>query len=412
LPTLSKGVKSQGRIKTQSEDFVVEEITKNGTVLEAGKAYSAAELGMENQEGNFSIFIMQKSGWNTLQALKELARKFRKGIKSVGFAGTKDRTSVSVQLCSIFGVLPEAFSNIHIKDMAINGVWRGSEKIKMGDLLGNRFEVKVRSVNGRTGIDNILGELDGLFPNYYGEQRFGIRGNNVDIGVSMLKGDFKGAVLNYLTNTASEKNEEAVQARERLSEELDFKKALQYFPQYLKYERQVIEHLSRFPDSYTNALRRLPRSLSLMFVHSVEAFMFNKELSERITEGSIIPREGDLVCRPNWYGFQDLSTVEKFSGSEEGKGMFIIGNILGYDTKQTNEFESCMLDELGITLDSFKVKGMKELNSKGSLRAIFAPYKNLSCSDAAPDGSIIFRFSLPPGSYATVLLEEFIQNIS
>jgi tRNA pseudouridine13 synthase len=408
MPTLSKGVKPEGRIKTQPEDFVVEEITNNGTVLEAGKNYSAAELGMDGQEGNFSIFVMQKSGWNTLQALKELARKLRRGIKSTGFAGTKDRMSVSVQLCSIFGAAPDDLSNMHLKDVRINGAWKGREKIRMGDLLGNRFTVIARGVQSSEGISDTARDLGGIFPNYYGEQRFGIRRNNVDIGVSMLKGDFKGAAINYLTNTDSEKNEEAVQARKRLSEELNFRSALQYFPQYLKYERQVIEHLSRFPDGYANALRRLPRSLTLMFIHSVEASVFNKELEERIAEGSTKPKEGDLVCRPNWYGFQDLSTTQKFDG--RGEGIFIAGNIIGYDTKAVNESENRMLEELGITLESFKVKGMSELNSKGSLRAIFAPYKAFSSSEVESDGSMAFKFSLPPGSYATVLLREFLQN--
>lgn len=409
--TLSKSGKPKGRIKTQPEDFVVEEITRNGTVLEVGKEYSSLALGMDDPEGGeFSIFVMQKSGWNTLQALKELARKLRRGIKSAGFAGTKDRMSVSVQLCSIFGATPEELSNVHLKDVKINGAWRGKEKIKLGDLLGNRFTITARNVQSPEGIGDIASELNGVFPNYFGEQRFGIRGNNVAIGVSMLKGDFKGAVLDFLTNTDGEKNEEAVQARSRLSEELNFKSALQYFPQYLKYERLVIEQLSRFPESYANALRRLPRSLSLMFVHSVEAYIFNKELEERVAEGSTSPKDGDMVCRPNWYGFQDISAVEKFAGHDCSKGVFIAGNILGYDTKYANESENRMLDELGITLESFKVRGMNELNSKGSLRVIFAPYRELSCSAIAPDGSITFGFSLPSGSYATVLLREFVQN--
>jgi tRNA pseudouridine13 synthase len=410
--TLSQRGKATGRIKTKPEDFVVEEITKNGSVLEMDKRYSPIELGFEpSADGNISLFIMQKKGWNTLQALKELARKLRRGIKSTGFAGTKDRMSISVQLCSIFGATPEELANVHLKDVSINGAWKASEKIKLGDLLGNRFTITARDVQAAGNFNSIAGELNGVFPNYFGVQRFGIRDNNVEIGVGMMEGDFEGAVKNFLTNTNNEMNEEAVQARKRLQEEMDFNSALQYFPQYLKYERQVIEHLTRFPGEYSNALRRLPRSLSLMFIHSVEAHIFNKELEYRISNGETRPKEGDMICYPNKYGFCDLSTIERYEEKSRDERTFIVGNVIGYDTKYISEFENKALDELGIKPESFKVKGMNELNSKGSPRLLFAPYLNLQHSTNSDDKSAVFRFSLQAGSYATVFLDEFISGV-
>jgi tRNA pseudouridine13 synthase len=409
--TLSKGRKMACRVKSQPEDFVVEEIASNGTVLERGLTYSAPMLCMEDaNEGKFSIFVMQKSNWNTLQALKAVARKLYKGIRSMGFAGTKDRMSVSTQLCSLYGAAPSDLMQIHIKDVSINGAWRGAEKIKLGELLGNRFTITAREIKDCGEIEEIGHELNGVFPNYFGEQRFGIRENNVEIGLSLLKGDFKGAAMTLLTDTSNERNEAAVQARKRLCEELDFKMALQYFPQYLKYERLIIEHLSRYPENYANAIRRLPRSLSLMFIHSVEAFIFNKELEDRIAKGDTEPSEGDTVCRPNAYGFCDLSTAERYSGQSGNGREFIVANTIGHDTKEISEFESSMLDGMGITPESFKVKGMSELNSKGARRVLFAPYKDLSHTIEAEGDSAAFRFSLPAGSYATVLLNEFVED--
>lgn len=409
--TLSQGGKATGQLKTKPEDFIVEEITKSGSILEINKKYSPAELGFEpSADGNISLFIMQKKGWNTLQALKELARKLRRGIKSTGFAGTKDRMSVSTQLCSIFGAAPEELANVHLKDVEINGAWKASEKMKLGDLLGNRFTVTARNVSDAGNFDAIAGELDGTFPNYFGLQRFGIRDNNVEIGVSMMKGDFEAAVKNFLTNTNNEMNEEAVKARKRLGDEMDFNTALQYFPQYLKYERQVIEHLARFPGEYSNALRRLPRSLALMFVHSVEAYIFNKELEYRISSGETAPKEGDMICYLNSYGFCDLSTTERYEEKNRSEKAFIAGNVIGYDTKNITEFEAKALEELDLKPESFKVKGMNELNSKGSPRLLFAPYKDLQYATNSDDKAAVFNFSLPAGSYATVFLEEFIRG--
>ena len=123
-----------------------------------------------------------------------------------------------------------------------------------------------------------------------------------------------------------------------------------------------------------------------------------------------MPKEGDMICYPNEYGFCDLSTIEKYGEKSRNERVFIVGNVIGYDTKQISEFESNALDELGIKPESFRVKGMNELNSKGSPRLLFGPYKDLQHS-ANEDGSEVFRFSLQAGSYATVFLDEFISSV-
>jgi tRNA pseudouridine13 synthase len=405
---LAKGQMAQGTIKSKAEDFVVEEITSNGTVLEVGKTYSPDILGLgEDLEGRFLIFVMQKTNWNTAQALKTLARKFRRGIKSTGFAGTKDRTSVSTQLCSIFGLKPQELARVHIKDIKINGAWQGSDKVEMGGLLGNRFGITVREPSSYDAIPQIISELDGIFPNYYGEQRFGNRKTNVAIGTDILRGDFKGAAMRFLTDAQNETNEEAKTARERLQNELDFKEALKYFPEYLKYERYMLEYLARFPDNYANAIRKLPRSISLMFIHSVESQIFNQELEERIRQGKIKPEIGEMVCYQDAFGFPDLSKIEQFDGDNNRKS-FIVGNILGYDTKTVTELEQHILDDLGLTPESFKVQGINELNSKGAYRALFAPFKDISHGFDEEQQTYKLGFSLPAGAYATVFMDELI----
>ncbi len=402
----------EGKIKGSAEDFVVEEITKNGTVLEVNGQYTAQDIGLESKPGKFSVFVLQKRNWNTLQALREIARRNRRGIKSAAFAGTKDRSSVSTQLCSLFGATPEGLLAMHMKDIRINGAWLSDSQVKMGDLLGNRFTISI-DVEGdmddaKRSVEAIETELGGMFPNYFGSQRFGNRGNNVDVGVHLLKGDFKSAAMAFLTDYENEKMDEAVEARKKLASELDFKAALAYFPMYLKYERQVLDYLWKYPGDYANAMRRLPRQLFLMFVHSVESYIFNAELADRLASGAIEPADGDLVCTAGKLGFPDMSNIGKYDGSSTAQ-QFIVGNIVGYETKELTEFEAAMLEEMGLTLDDFKAKSVPELNSKGGMRVLFTPYSGFECIDSA-GSSVKLRFSLPSGSYATSLLNEFVNS--
>ncbi len=383
-------------IKERPEDFVVNEITKSGVVLE-----SDAQLGCDalwNDDGmekKFTVFVMQKRDWNTAQALRAIAKRLNRGIKSIGFAGTKDRKAITTQLCSIYGATPEQVRSVSIKDIKINGACASSKAVKLGELEGNKFMIRLSKLDGR-GRDVLYNHE--LFPNYFGDQRFGIRKNNQDVGIMIMKGDMEGAAMAFLTDTQNELDKEAVMARERLKDERNFKAAMAYFPRHLKYEKAVIEYLSRYEGNYANALRKLPRQLLMMFVHSVEDNVFNKVVEHMVMEGRTRPAEGDLVCAADEYGFPDYSKINRY---EHGKA-FPVANLIGYDTKGISEYESEELERIGVTVEDFKVKGIPEINCKGSFRAAFAPYNDFLWDSEKQE----VRFSLPAGSYATVFLNE------
>ncbi|HUC38767.1 MAG TPA: tRNA pseudouridine(13) synthase TruD [Candidatus Acidoferrum sp.] len=399
-----------GKIKDSPDDFIVEEITKSSTVLKASEKFTHESLRMQTSPtGKFTVFVMQKRDWNTIQALKIIAKRAGRGIKSVGFAGTKDRASVSTQLCSIFGAKAEHISTLHVKDISINGAWQSDTGVELGDLLGNRFTIAIKESNAtEERIKQIENELNGVFPNYFGEQRFGYRDNNYDVGLAIMKGEFEKAAMDYLTNTKNERNLDSIEARERLAKERDFTAALQYFPYYLKYELTVIEYLSRYPTDYANAIRRLPRQLSLMFVHSVQGLVFNKEIEYRIKNKEIAPKADDILCPTDQYGFPDMDKrMNASDGRLEGLH-FIAGNIVGYDSERINYAEKQILEEMGLTKEMFKIQSMPELSCKGNYRVLFAPFKDFS---SKVDGSnATLSFSLPSGSYATVLLNEFVNS--
>lgn len=409
---LSRAPGSGGKLKSSPEDFVVEEITDNGIVLETGKHYTPTELGIEEcseDEAKFTAFVMQKRDWNTTQALAAVAARLHRTIKSASSAGTKDRLSVSTQLCTIFGVTPKALEGVHLKDISINGAWRAREKIRMGQLKGNRFTVTIREPGPAENVRGVDRELGGVFPNYFGHQRFGARDNNADIGIDIMRGDFDSAAMRYLTDPVNETNVDAMEARKRLQEDHDFARALEYFPQYLKYERMLLGHLAKWPTDCAGALRRLPRNLLLMFVHAVDSRIFNMEVEQRVRGGLTQPVDGDRVCGADSFGFPNMAGAEPrgMEGNGAGGGRrFIVGNVIGYDS-EPNESEEDIMERLGITKEMFKVRGMPELNCRGSTRVLFAPYIGMSYELGS---EIRIRFSLPAGSYATVLLEEFTKE--
>jgi tRNA pseudouridine13 synthase len=394
LSYLSKSPGIGGALKSKPEDFIVEEVMPDGTVLELDK-----QLSKSDGDGSFTHFILQKKDWSTSSAIHEMGKRLGIGQKRFSFAGTKDKTAVSTQLVSVYDVPKEKLLSLKIKDISINGAWLAPDKVRMGALLGNRFTIKVENAaeGSTTTVEKIASELDGRFPNYFGEQRFGsTRRNTHTIGLKMLKAGFKDAVTTYLCDSGGEQNPQATEARKALAESGDYRQALQDFPKHLRLERKLISHLQQHPDDFKGALKGLPRPTLLMFIHALQSDIFNRMLSRRIKEGELEPEKGEYYCGET-DAFPDISIFQD-SG-------WVVGKLIGYESP-INDSERAMLEELGIEKDDFRMQEMPEIASKGTYRTLLAPIKHFSFS------SDTFRFTLPAGCYATVLMREFLDGKS
>lgn len=381
------------------QTFVVEEITPTCEVLEVGK-----KIEKSSSDGKFAHFVLQKSGWSTIQAELAIAKALHITHKRFSHAGIKDKNATTTQLCSVFAIEPEKLLSLKIQDIQINGSWACEEPVRMGELLGNRFTALIPQTSGKEeAIKEIASETRLLFPNYFGSQRFGsLRSNTHKIGKLLLQEKFKEAIMSYLSDSSNEKDPQAVQARKELAETHDFNLALKNFPSHLKYERLMLHHLTKYPNDFVGAVQRLPRALSIMFLHAYQSYLFNKALEVRVHTRDFVAREGEFYCGRGKLGFPDLSI--KKDGSQNNS--FLVCKLLGYETKESEltEIEKKLLEEEGITLSLFKIKKFPALSVKGAYRSALAPMVDFSFVRE----SGLFRFSLQKGAYGTVALQEFI----
>ena len=182
-----------GRIKTYPEDFIVrEKIPKS--IFKGNKCL---------------IYLLKKRNWETMAAVKEIAKRAAIDYKSIGFAGTKDRHAVTYQYISICSEnleeIKRRLDSLKIQDVSLKFVGYG-KRLKLGMLLGNYFQIIVRDIDPETALERtkeILAELKlkGGFPNYFGYQRFGERRViNHEVGKLLLKGKFEEAAFKFLGN--------------------------------------------------------------------------------------------------------------------------------------------------------------------------------------------------------------------
>jgi len=166
----------RGRLRSTPDDFFVEEI-----------------LGYEaDGAGEHAFLLVEKRGTNTEWAARELAKFANIPPMHVGFAGMKDRHAVTRQVFTLHlpGKADPDWSAFPGEDVKIISSARHSRKIKRGALRGNRFVLVLRDVEGdrETAEVRLAAIAARGVPNYFGEQRFGLGGNNVQQAKAMFGG--------------------------------------------------------------------------------------------------------------------------------------------------------------------------------------------------------------------------------
>jgi len=160
---------AKGKIKAKPEDFKVVE-----------------NLGYEfTGSGEHLMVSIRKTGENTSFVANELAKACGVKSKDVSWAGLKDRHAVTEQWLSVH--LPSAgFPNLALfqsqhPSIEVLAMTRHNKKLRPGDLAGNYFEVTMSEV---TDVEEVVKRLEVVaqqgVPNYFGNQRFGKDGNNLE----------------------------------------------------------------------------------------------------------------------------------------------------------------------------------------------------------------------------------------
>jgi tRNA pseudouridine13 synthase len=135
-------------------------------------------------DGPHFLLHVEKRAANTRWVAAEIARLGSFPVNEVGYAGLKDRHAIASQWFSVPArPHPAAFwSGARTDEFRVLEVHANSRKLKRGALAGNRFRIRLRKVTwSREELESKLAALrtHGA-PNYFGPQRFGREGFNLD----------------------------------------------------------------------------------------------------------------------------------------------------------------------------------------------------------------------------------------
>jgi tRNA pseudouridine13 synthase len=418
-----------GRLRSRPADFRVRELEKQG--FEPLSADADVYLHL--------VFRATLENWDTNDFVSALSDRLGMSRERIDWAGTKDKRAVSTQLFSVRAA-SDALDDIDLRDATIEPVGRAGRGLGFGDLAGNAFEIVVREAD--TGpVEAITtslrafggGEESVGVPNYFGQQRFGsYRPVTHEVGLAVVRGNWREAVLAYVGHPHESEPDATREARAFVDSEAaaagtaDWAAALERYPRQLGFERSMLHRLvengGESQADFRAALETVPSNLQRLFVNAAQSYLFNRMLSARLDWGLPFDRAvaGDVVCFadnevPDGLALPDSdrsqrvteNRVETVNRHAERGRAFVTAPLVGTETDladgEPGDIERAILDEEGIDPSMFDLPG--EFHSTGTRRAIL-----LTTDLSIEYGPLTFAFRLPKGSYATVLLREYLKR--
>ncbi|HEY8376866.1 MAG TPA: tRNA pseudouridine(13) synthase TruD, partial [Nannocystis sp.] len=357
----------------------------------------------------------EKAGLTTHKAVADIARALGVHPRAIGFAGLKDARAVTRQRLSVEHVDPDRIAALEIPRIRVLSVARHPRKLRVGHLAGNRFTIRLRDVD-LDRIDDVRRVLDALsrrgVPNYFGVQRFGVRGDTAEIGRRLVAGDVAGSVA-LIGGAPGPLDAGAILEARKAFHAGDFAAAAELWPRTHAAYARLSRAMAREKGNARRAIRAFDRRMLRFFVNAYQSWLFNQVLARRI---DTIDRvfDGDLAVKHDTGGVfrvQDAAAeqprVDAFEISPTGP---LPGPRMRRAEGSPGAIEDEVLREAGVRLEDFPEKGPFRVT--GGRRALRFPLRDATVEPGHDEvGPFLeFRFTLPPGCYATAVLRELCKD--
>lgn len=386
-----------GTIKNRPEDFFVQEVP----LYEAGG------------EGEHVYCEIQKVGIPTFEAIDRVAAALGVSSREIGYAGLKDARAVTRQVISIPGTTPERVMALQLPGVAVQWAARHANKLRLGHLAGNRFAIKIRDVNP-TDVVKLKPVMDVLqrrgVPNYFGEQRFGRRGDNDKLGAAIVRGDDAGLLSVLLGQPNPDADDSNTQGARAAFDRGDLDKSMKLWPRRSGMERRVLARLTKTGRPGA-AVRAVDEKLQRLWVSALQSRLFNVVLARRVEAGTTDKLlDGDLAWKHEngaCFLVEDVAAeqprCEAFEVSPTGP---LLGFRMTLPAGEALRVEREAAAEAGLSPEDFR--GERAGRVKGARRPLRVRPADVELAAGVDEHGphITAAFTLPAGSFATVLVRE------
>ncbi len=338
--------------KQTPRDFVVEEIP----------------LYEFSGEGEHLILQVRKKNLSTNEMVGQIARYLGIKNKEIGYAGLKDKNAMTVQYISLHKKHEEALENFNFDGIKILSKTYHNNKLRIGHLKGNRFYIKLKKVNPTSAekIDEALKNIKKFgMPNFFGYQRFGNDGDNHILGEKLAKGE------------ARERNPRVkrllINAYQSHLFNLWLSRRLEINTLVNSFKVEEIESLLNMPNEEVKKMKEQKHPFKLI----------SGDVMEHYPHGRLFDFEGEEEDLKRFYE-RDISPTGLLCGKK-----------VRHATSTARDIEKDYDDEI---------------NADGARRYAWVFPTEIEGRFNKQEAQYEMNFTLPKGSYATVLIEEIAKR--
>lgn len=381
------------KLKSQPEDFEVEEQTQ----------FALAD-------GPFAVYLLTKRSLGTPEAITAIQQRWNLSRQQISYGGLKDKHAVTRQWVTI---RKGPRRNLEQDNLTLIYQGQAAQPFAPHDITGNRFALLLRNLEPAT-IPALTAQAeliarDGV-PNYFDDQRFGSLGLSGEfIAKPWCLGDYERtlflAIAEPNAHDRPQDRTEKQTIRNLWGQWPACKAAL---PKSSR--RSIITYLCDHPEDFRRAVALIRQDLRSLYLAAFQSHLWNQILAEsireRVSEAQRFPLR--LESGPAVF-FTELNDEQRAELTQLQLPLPSARLHFEEDDPRAARYEQVARQE-GLEIREMRVKFPRDsFFSKGERTAVIQPQglQVTSQNDELYPGraALRLRFTLPRGSYATILVK-------
>ncbi|GAB1427427.1 tRNA pseudouridine(13) synthase TruD [Aminivibrio sp.] len=381
------------RIKHIPEDFFLREVLH----FAPGK-----------KETPWRVYLLEKKGWNTLDALKRAAREKKVPLGEIRSLGKKDRHAHTVQHLSLPVKYDLSFEG---EGFSLRPAGYTTVPLEPSVLKGSLFSIKLRDM-GPAEADHVEKRLEEIavqgFANYLDDQRFGNVGAKGEFLAEMLiKRRFAEALRKYFTFCHPEAPLWLKKRHARRGEIWGRWGEMKPLCPEPLLQKMLALLEKRGEKGARDCLALLPAEELGMYFSAYSGFLWNETLSRFLAD-----TQADLFPVPLKTGpvLQYRTLPPDLFARREGLALPMVGPDMPPLPPEIAPVFSALLAERGVRLSKFRLPEVEKASFSSYSRSCLVIPEGLEWKREEDDlfpgkTALSLEFFLPRGSYATMMLK-------
>jgi tRNA pseudouridine13 synthase len=382
------------KLKQRPEDFSVKESYRFDPV----------------PDGTFRVYMMDKQKVSTFDAITRIREKFGLKPGAISYCGLKDKQGRTEQLIAVDG------KDVDMQDPDLRLKFLGltDKPLSAANTTSNRFSVTVRAVRQEElpQLNLAAAEVNRLgVVNYFDDQRFGsLKHGQGFIAKDLLRGDFEAGLRNYMAVPSPLDRTDDAKVKKFWSENWGEWTARCPFEANKKYFR-ILKSLRDDPKDFVKAFLQIDSDYRAMQLFTFQSYLWN-EGARRLMQ-LMLPREHLFPMRYQagtllFHRDADPEVLKKLRGLT----FPLLSPQTTFQDEQVREAALWALGKEKLTLDQLRIEAAPKLlwfkHEERDL--LFYPQKlvlgrTMFDELNRPLNKINVAFTLPPGSYATLVVK-------